>query len=82
MLQTQREETEGKRQMLLSPRKNGLTSLFKEVGAFENPLNHVTVIAENSWEFLRGIISGNAFRYENKETVTVMLINSEDPWKL
>ena len=31
MLQSVREETEGKLQMLLSLRKNGLTSLFKEV---------------------------------------------------
>ena len=31
MLQSLREETEGKLQMLLSPRKNGLDSLFKEV---------------------------------------------------
>ena len=35
--------------MLLSLRKNGLTSLFKEVRAFKvrKPLNHVTVIAYN-----------------------------------
>ena len=31
MLQSLREETEGKLQMLLSIRQNGLTSLFKEV---------------------------------------------------
>ena len=31
MMQSLREETEGKLQMQLSPRKNGLTSLFKEV---------------------------------------------------
>ena len=31
MLESLREETEGKLQMLLSLRKNGLTSLFKEV---------------------------------------------------
>ena len=35
MLQSLREETEGKPQMLLSPRKNGLTSLFKEVRVFK-----------------------------------------------
>ena len=35
MLQSLREETEGKLQMLLSPRKNGLTSLFKEVRVFK-----------------------------------------------
>ena len=37
MLQSLREEKEGKRQMLLSPRKNGLTSLFKEVRVFKEP---------------------------------------------
>ena len=31
MLQSLREEAEGKLQMLLSPRKNGLDSLFEEV---------------------------------------------------
>ena len=31
MLQSLREETEGKLQMLLSPRKNSLDSLFEEV---------------------------------------------------
>ena len=36
MLESLREETEGKLQMLLSLRKNGLTSLFKEVRAFED----------------------------------------------
>ena len=35
MLSSQREETEGKLQMRLSPRKNGLTSLFKEVRVFK-----------------------------------------------
>ena len=35
MLESLREETEGKLQMLLSPRKNGLTSLFKEVRVFK-----------------------------------------------
>ena len=35
MLQSIREETEGKLQMLLSLRKNGLTSLFKEVRVFK-----------------------------------------------
>ena len=35
MLQSLRKETEGKLQMLLSPRKNGLTSLFKEVRVFK-----------------------------------------------
>ena len=34
MLQSLREDTEGELQMLLSPRKNGLTSLFKEVRVF------------------------------------------------
>ena len=46
------------------------------------PWNHVTVIAKNAWEFPRGIISCNSIPQENKETVTVMLINSEEPWKL
>ena len=36
MLQSLREETEGKLQMLLSHRKNGLTSLFKEVRVFKD----------------------------------------------
>ena len=35
MLQSLREETEGKLQMQLSPRKNGLDSLFKEVRVFK-----------------------------------------------
>ena len=35
MLQSLREEREGKLQMLLSLRKNGLTSLFKEVRVFK-----------------------------------------------
>ena len=35
MLQPLREETEGKLETPLSPRKNGLTSLFKEVRAFK-----------------------------------------------
>ena len=35
MLQSLREEAEGKLQMLLSLRKNGLTSLFKEVRVFK-----------------------------------------------
>ena len=35
MLESLREETKGKLQMLLSLRKNGLTSLFKEVRVFE-----------------------------------------------
>ena len=35
MLFSLKEETEGKLQMLLSPRKNGLTSLFKEVRVFK-----------------------------------------------
>ena len=35
MLSSLREETEGKLQMLLSLRKNGLTSLFKEVRVFK-----------------------------------------------
>ena len=60
-----------------------VTILFKIITfLIRNPLNHVTVIAENSWEFLRGIISCDAFCWKNKETVTVMLINSDDPRKL
>ena len=35
MLASLREETEGKLQMLLSPRKNGPTSLFEEVRVFK-----------------------------------------------
>ena len=35
MLLSLREETEGKLQMLLSLRKDGLTSLFKEVRVFK-----------------------------------------------
>ena len=34
MLESLRQETEGKLQMLLSPRKNGLTSLNEEVTGF------------------------------------------------
>ena len=42
MLESLREETEGKLQMLLSPRKNGLTcltSLFEEVRVFKERPN-------------------------------------------
>ena len=35
MLQSLREEKEGKLQMRLSPRKSGLTSVFKEVRVFK-----------------------------------------------
>ena len=35
MLQSQREETDGKFQMLVSPRKNGRDSLFKEIRVFK-----------------------------------------------
>ena len=35
MLSSLREETEGKLQMLVSLRKSGLTSLFKEVRVFK-----------------------------------------------
>ena len=35
MVQSLREEIEGKLQVLLSPRKNGLDSLFKEVRVFK-----------------------------------------------
>ena len=35
MLSSLREETEGKLQMLLSPREDGLDSLFKEVRVFK-----------------------------------------------
>ena len=36
MLKSLREETEGKLQMLLSPRQNDLDSLFKEVRVFKS----------------------------------------------
>ena len=39
MLQSLREETEGKLQMLLSPRENGLDSLFKEVTVFKGSVS-------------------------------------------
>ena len=46
-------------------------------------LNHVTLIAETSWKFRRGIISCNCILLEkNKETVTVMQMNLKDPWQL
>ena len=35
MLQSLREESEGKLRMLVSPEKNGLTSLFEEVRVFK-----------------------------------------------
>ena len=62
----------------------GTITILFEIITFliRKPLNYVTVIADNSWEFLRGIISCNSILQENKETVTVMVINSEDPWKL
>ena len=47
------------------------------------PLHHVTQIAENDWEILRVILSCNCILLENhRQTVTVILINSEDPWEL
>ena len=44
MLLSLREETEGKLQMLLSPRKNGRTSLFKEARAFKGRRNGVFLL--------------------------------------
>ena len=57
------------------------TVLFEIITSLtQKPSNHVTVVAENSWESLREIISCNSILQDkNKETVTVMLINSEDP---
>ena len=46
MLQSLRKETEGKLQMLLSPRKNGPASLFKEVPGFSR-----------DWVFGEGVTS-------------------------
>ena len=63
--------------------KSTATILFEIITfLIRKPLNHVTVIAKNAWEFPRGIISFHSILQENKETVTVMIINSEDPWKL
>ena len=45
MLQLLREETEGKLQVLLSHRKNGLAPLFKEVRVF-NLVTHSTAICD------------------------------------
>ena len=42
-------------------------------------LNHVTVIAKNAWNFRGEFFPVTPFCKKNKETVTVMLINSEDP---
>ena len=42
MLQLLRKETEGKLPMLLPPRNNGLTSLFKEVSVFKGGANLFT----------------------------------------
>ena len=44
MLKSPREEREGKLQMLLSLRKNGLTSLFKEVRVFKDFLRRPPLI--------------------------------------
>ena len=46
MLQSLREELEGKIQMLLSLRKNDLTSLFKEVRVFKevNSLSYSVIV--------------------------------------
>ena len=56
------------------------TILFESITfKIQTQLNHVTVIAENSREFLREITSCNCILLKNKETVTVMIINSEDP---
>ena len=52
MLQSLKEETEGKCQMLLSLRKNGLTSLFKEVRVFKvKGTNHMGQTEPNSQFF-------------------------------
>ena len=45
-------------------------------------LDHVIVIAEYSWQFLRGTISYNCILLEKKETVTVIQIDLRDLWKL
>ena len=43
MLQSLRKETEGKLQMLVSPRKEGLDSLFREVRVFKVSHTMVTL---------------------------------------
>ena len=50
-LQSLREETEGKLQMLFSPRKNGLKdSLFKEVRAFKHTQATWRLLANNEYK--------------------------------
>ena len=47
ILESLGEETEGKLQMLLSLRKNGPTSLFKEVIGFSRDRNTLKITLEN-----------------------------------
>ena len=59
-------------------KKETRTILFEIITCLvRKPLNHVTVLAENAWEFLRGIIPSNSILQENKQTVTVTRINSK-----
>ena len=62
MLQSLREEKEGKRQMLLSPRKNGLTSLFEEVTGFSrNSLEIFFFIFFEVSGYTKGVVRQHAF---------------------
>ena len=63
MLSSLREETEGKLQMLLSLRKKGLTSLFKEVRVFKErglfsripkPTDSVRHLFRRIWRKIQG----------------------------
>ena len=60
-----------------------VTILF-EIITFQirKPLNHVTVIEEILKNTLLDYFPQLHSTIKNKETVTVMLINSEDAWKL
>ena len=84
MLQSLREKTEGKLQMLLSLRKNGLTSLFKEVRVFKVQVsfNCVTVGQGSGAFHCRG--SGVSpysceFPWENPQQAIVMHTKAETP---
>ena len=75
MLKSLREETEGKLQMLLSPRKNGLTSLFKEVRVFKDTtaapnkrftLNLCLVISLNWYRIPEPLMPGKFLQFSRK----------------
>ena len=58
MLQLLREEKEGKLQMLVSLRENGLTSLFKEVRVFKVCVNRIRLpLTSRSMSLRIGVVT-------------------------